>query len=134
MPTLQMDGPYPLNRYSIALLDIKNVIGNYALGYVNKSNMFIVLYVGRSDGDLKDRLASHIDELPEYTHFKYSIASSMSEAFNKECKNYHDFGGDVGRLNNEIHPDAPNGYSLRCPYCKYNEYLEALKRVLDEEK
>jgi len=38
-----------------------------------------------------------------YTHFAYSYASSAEAAFEKECRNYDDFGGS-GELDNEAPP------------------------------
>jgi hypothetical protein len=49
-----------------------------------------------------------------YTHFKFSYARSAEEAFEKQCRNYHDFGGSYG-LDNERHPVAGEGVSWRCP-------------------
>jgi hypothetical protein len=49
-----------------------------------------------------------------YTHFEFSYAPSARAAFEKECRNYHDFGGSYG-LDNERHPAAPEGVSWRCP-------------------
>lgn len=42
---------------------------------------------------------------------------NSKEAFEKECKNYHDFGGDIGSLDNDIHPDRPEGKEYECPIC-----------------
>jgi hypothetical protein len=40
-----------------------------------------------------------------YTRFAYSYAHSAEAAFEKECRNYHDFGGRAG-LDNATHPVA----------------------------
>jgi hypothetical protein len=43
-----------------------------------------------------------------YTHFAYSYAPSAEAAFERECRNYDDFGGSRV-LDNETHPTlAPN--------------------------
>jgi hypothetical protein len=39
-----------------------------------------------------------------YTRFAYSYAPSAEAAFEKECRNYDDFGG--GGLDNEVPPGA----------------------------
>jgi len=62
---------------------------------------------------LKDRLKKWVGS---YKEFKFSCASSPKAAFEKECKNYHDFGGS-GSLDNKIHPDRPKNSSWQCPYC-----------------
>jgi hypothetical protein len=49
-----------------------------------------------------------------YTHFRFSYAASPQEAFEKECCNYHDFGGSYG-LDNERHPAPSEGESWKCP-------------------
>jgi hypothetical protein len=49
-----------------------------------------------------------------YTHFEFSYAASAQAAFEKECRNYHDFGGSSG-LDNQRHPVAPEGAPWQCP-------------------
>ena len=46
-----------------------------------------------------------------------SNASNVKEAYDKECRNYHDFGGDEGLLNNVKHPDKPAEQDYKCPIC-----------------
>ena len=49
-----------------------------------------------------------------YTRFAFSYARSAEAAFEKECRNYHDFGGSDG-LDNEAHPVSTPGDSGECP-------------------
>jgi hypothetical protein len=49
-----------------------------------------------------------------YTNFAYSYAGSAEAAFEKECRNYHDFGGSAG-LDNEAYPVSTPGSSGECP-------------------
>lgn len=102
MATLNMIGPYELTRSKINEVVTQTSPGNYALGYVNSENTFIVQYVGRSDSDVASRLRQHVGE--KYKRFKYSYATSPKAAFEKECINYHDFG-ESRLLDNSIHPD-----------------------------
>ena len=51
-----------------------------------------------------------------YTRFAYSYAPSAKAAFEKECRNYHDFGGDYGSLDNKQHPCRPEA-SPGCAQC-----------------
>ncbi len=111
MASLNMMGPYPLTQDDINLRIPEGKIGNYAFGYINERGAFVVEYVGRSDTDLKKRIPHGIGL---YKLYKYSLAASVQEAFEKECKNYHDFGGSKG-LNNTIHPDRPIGKNYNCP-------------------
>jgi hypothetical protein len=56
------------------------------------------------------RVATGVES--SYTRFAYSYASSAEAAFEKECRNYDDFGGSAG-LDNEAHPDpAPHRESF----------------------
>jgi hypothetical protein len=48
-----------------------------------------------------DRVGMGVDS--SYTRFAYSYAPSAEAAFEKECRNYHDFGGS-GDLDNEGFP------------------------------
>ena len=112
MASLNMEGSYLLTKGTIDEKVKRERIGNYALGYTRDST-FIVRYVGRSDTDINLRLK---DWEKEYKEFKFSYASSVKEAFEKECKNYHDFGEAVD-LENSIHPQRPEEKVWKCPYC-----------------
>lgn len=112
MISLGMEGPYDFDRDTINDVVTRTSAGNYALGYINDSNIFIVRYVGRADSDVKERLLQHLKE--NYYSFKFSYATSPKAAFEKECINYHDFLP----LDNKIHPDRPdNSKSWKCPRC-----------------
>ena len=115
MASLDMSGPYNLNEETVELL-VENKIGNYALGYVDKNNTFIVRYVGRVDtANLSKRIKDHIEEYDDCDKFKFSYAKTSKEAFEKECINFHDFGGMEGSLHNSNHPDKPNNTNYKCP-------------------
>ena len=58
-----------------------------------------------------DRVGIGVDS--SYTRFAYSYAPSAKAAFEKECRNYHDFRGGEG-LDNERHPVAALGSSWEC--------------------
>jgi len=113
MASLNMNGPYDSSNEEVDRVITKTSAGNYALGYTNDEGTFIVKYVGRSDDDVNDRIKDWVDE---YKKFKYSYASSSKAAFEKECKNYHDFGGSES-LDNKIHPDRSDNTDWKCPIC-----------------
>jgi hypothetical protein len=113
MANLNMNGPFKLDNETIDTAITNKTAGNYALGNIN-GVIFYIEYIGRSDDDLNARLKSHIGE---NDFFKYSVASSVKEAFEKECKNYHDFGENT-ILKNDKHPDRPDGKNWKCSYCK----------------
>lgn len=116
---------YKLSDIVVSMVIPDNKIGNYAFGYMDdEDGAFVVCYVGRSDSDLKREIKQQMktDRAKGCTHFKYSIAKSVKEAFEKECKNYHDFG-ESECLYNDIHPAKPAGTESKCPVegCEYNK-------------
>ena len=113
MASLNMKGPFVLSAEQVDKEIRKGTPGNYAYGYLKENGRFVVQYVGRSDTDLNDRIKHGIGN---YKLFKYSYAANSKEAFEKECKNYHDFGG-WDNLNNELHPGKPDGSDYSCPIC-----------------
>ena len=125
MASLDMLGPFALTDNEVSKRVSENVMGNYAFGYMDKEyGAFVVCYVGRSDSDLKKEIKQQMrtDRAKGCTHFKYSIAKSVKESFEKECRNYHDFGGNT-KLHNKNHPDKPDGTEYECPVegCEYND-------------
>ena len=79
MATLDMQGAYDLTNIKINELITESSDGNYALGIINqKTNKFVVKYVGRSGTDLNARLKQHVGHYPK---FKFSYASSAKAAF-----------------------------------------------------
>lgn len=105
-------GPYNLTNEEIDRHVAKDRAGNYAFGHMS-GNTFYVEYVGRSDNDLNGRIKHGVGQ---YKHFKFSYAFSAKAAFEKECRNWHDFGGSDS-LDNKIHPDKPDFTDLKCPVC-----------------
>lgn len=113
MASLDMSGSYDLTDDEINRIVIETNPGNYAIGRVDDKGTFLVSRVGRSDDDVNGRLHDHVGD---YKKFKYSYAPSAKAAFEKECKNYHDFTPP----DNKIHPDKPNGTNLKCPICQHS--------------
>ena len=118
MESLEMNGPYELDNETIDANVTRTSVGNYALERKKEEGSFIVNYVGRSDDDVRGRLKYWVGKEPYYRRFKFSYASSVKAAFEKECKNYHDFGGSE-KLDNKIHPQRPEGTNWSCPVCNY---------------
>lgn len=105
--------------YRFDIAEMKSVVssgrmGNYALGYLNNDGNFVPQYVGRSDNDLLARLISHVNKGESYKCFKFSYANNEKEAYEKECRNFHEF---QSQLNNDYHPDKPDYKEYRCPVC-----------------
>ena len=125
MDRLEMGEKHQLSDIIVNMVVPDYKMGNYAFGYIDaESGAFVVRYVGRSDSDLKKEIKQQMktDRAKGCTHFKFSIASTKKEAFEKECRNYHDFGGR-DHLHNENHPDKPDGTKYKCPVegCEYND-------------
>ena len=114
MPSLGMSGPYVFTSTKIDEVVTRTSAGNYALGYTKDDGTYMVQYVGRSDTDLNQELKVRLSY--KYKKFKYSYATSPKDAFEKECQNYHDFGGSVS-LHNKYHPDRPDDTNWKCPIC-----------------
>lgn len=114
MPSLEMqDLAYYLSLNSIDAYVTETSPGNFALGYVH-DDTFIVRYIGRAEENLREELKTYIDST--YQHFKFSYAPSSEEAFAKECRLYHRFGGSK-KLHNLTHPSRDNHLDWRCPVC-----------------
>lgn len=109
MPNSGLRGPYALTGASISKNVTKTSAGAYALGSY-RENIFRVSRVGRSDGDVANRIRDYIGS---YSTFKYDYFSSAKAAFDKECHLYHDFSPP----DNVVHPARPSGTSWKCPRC-----------------
>ena len=117
MPSTGLAGPFPLTATGIAdnIEHIKP--GAYALGSIDDDDgYFIVEYVGRSDDSVGDRLFDHIDDS---SYFKFEYYRTSKDAFEKECRLYHDFNPP----GNKRHPARPAGTNYKCPVkgCPYNK-------------
>ncbi len=114
MPSLGMKGPFPLTPEKVDELIRGSYRGNFAVGYMKENGAFVVRYIGRADNDLAATLKAHPAD--PSTKFKFSIAENEKVAFDKQCKTFHDFGG-LRVLENEEHPQPPNGTGWKCPVC-----------------
>lgn len=112
-----MNKPIPLlflPQYINRVVDDKP--GVYVLG--DDENGFEPKYVGRSDTSLKNRLITH-NHLYNHSYFIFKYVDDEKEAFFTEAKWWHDCKDNGMDLDNKIHPDAPNGSLLECPYCAF---------------
>ncbi len=130
MTNLDMDGPYKLDASTVRQRVQGGLPGNFAVGHLDNGKRFAVQYVGRHDADVLSGLMAALkagvgkpgltDRLfgskPKANAFKFSYAADQRAAFEKQCRNYHDFNGS-GSLENPSHPAAPAGSGLNCPLC-----------------
>ncbi|MDU2106215.1 hypothetical protein [Clostridium sp.] len=93
---------------------LSNRPGVYVLG--DNENGFVYRYVGRSDTCIRTRLLTH-NYLYKYEYFIFRYVDNPKEAYYYESKWWHDCA-NMG-INNKIHPDAPSGSRLVCPYCSF---------------
>lgn len=113
MPATGLTGPFQLNAATVDWGVTSTSPGAYALGR-HDGNTFYVAYVGRADHDVAGRLKNWVGT--KYTHFQFGYCMTAVEAFQKECRLFHDFGG-TAQLDNDIHPDRPSGSNVACPVC-----------------
>jgi len=110
MSDLEMYGPYDFDEKNVKKM--KEWIGNYALGHMTNEEKFRPEYVGRSDSNLQAELLTRLKTHGHHKKFKGSVTTTKQKAFEKECKNFHEFKPKE----NKNHPDKPNGTNLKCPY------------------
>ncbi len=115
MASLNMEGPYVLVPDKIDEQITAKTPGNFALGYIVDTD-FIVIYIGRADEDLNTVLKDFVFWRSDCLFFKYAVAKTAKEAFEKECINFHDFGETVN-LKNIHHPEPPPQSRWKCPGC-----------------
>lgn len=110
---------YPLTMDAVNAVVPDGIIGNYRKGRI-EHGYFNVVYVGRTDEEpLKERLLVHARKHEgEGLYFHFREAKDAKDAYEKECYDYHLFGGKDGKLANKIHPDKPNETDYTCPICK----------------
>jgi hypothetical protein len=116
-PPTNGKGPHSLTLEKIAEVVAGTSPGNYTLGYV-RENGFCIRYVGRADDDVAKQLRSWARQHPHYRAFAFSYAPSSRAAFDKECEDFHDFGG-TENLDNVDHPKRPDTTDWLCPRCNF---------------
>ncbi|HLI11439.1 MAG TPA: hypothetical protein VKY65_07535 [Alphaproteobacteria bacterium] len=104
-----LNGPRPLDRVNIDAAVTRKEPGAYALGPVAIGRI-TVLYVGRAESDLAERLKQHIGI---YSHFTWIYASSPKRAFEIECEMYHTWMP----ADNHAHPTRLSETRWTCPVC-----------------
>lgn len=134
LPSTGLRGNYRLDRISVDVRVNLRSPGVYAVGSLVSSSSkrpwasasrpsdvgtvpgnLSILYVGRSDDDLRKELARHVGH---YEAFQFEFYPNDVAAFDKECHLYHAFGGAEGKLDNTSHPLRPKRFPrMSCPLC-----------------
>jgi hypothetical protein len=91
------------------------VLGVYLLGEPSSAGRFVFQYVGRSDTDLRRRLLQHCSAASAL-FFRHVLCIDRLTAFRMECYFWHAAEGEH-TVANLIHPAAPRGTDVSCPYC-----------------
>jgi len=108
-----------LNKRNIQDIDPK-CIGSYLLAN-ERDGMLCTLYAGRSDTSLRRRLQEHLCA-KKFNRFKIFQADNELESYYKECAIYHSLSDIL--LENERHPDHPDGCYCACPFCSISPNWE----------
>jgi hypothetical protein len=103
-------GPYRLASAVIGIFVPAGMAGVYLLGALSQGKLHPVDAVGRAERDLADTLMGLIGS---NSGFMFAPASSPPEAFEMECRVFHD-NMLSGR---RPHPMAPPDTPLVCPVC-----------------
>lgn len=106
---------WQLSPWAVRLLIPPAVIGVYLLGEPDSAGRFVFQYVGRSDTDLRRRLLRHCSAA-RALFFRHVVCPDSLNAFRLECYFWH-AAQDEHAISNQIHPAAPCGIQLSCPYC-----------------
>ena len=77
-------------------------------------NIFLVKFVGRADECLNYTLKNYVGQ---YKMFKFSYALTLRDAFEKECRSFHEFN-KYNNLENKQHPEPPKNIEVACPLCQ----------------
>lgn len=109
-----MEGPYELTHEKIEEVITKASPGVYQLGSIFQDSFFL-RYISRADSDLARSLKSWVG-CERYSHFRFCCSASAQNAFEEECREYHENGGSED-LDNEDHPQRPEESDWKCPVC-----------------
>ena len=120
--------PYRFTPDVIRQIIPEGCIGVYALGDV-ANGQFTIKYVGRSDHSLRRRLLTH-NLMYEFSYFIFTTVSTTQEGFELESRWWHDCKLAGLPMENRIHPDAPSGQKMKCPYC---DFANNIRRFLSGE-
>ena len=116
MPSLNMQGPFLFTSEDIDRQVNIPSVGVFALGYLQGID-FVVIYIGRAEEDLRSTIKTWLGKDEKYKMFKYCYTVSPHAAYERQCKNYHEFGGQK-QLHNMSHPAPAEGTEWSCPFCQ----------------
>lgn len=80
-----------------------------------------VRYIGQTE-NLYEALhawAERVDETRYYRYFSFDYEDDAYERFRRTCDLYHYHLASQGTLDNEGHPQRPEGTDWTCPHCDF---------------
>lgn len=108
-----MQGPFRLDPKTVES-KVKSRPGVFILGN-NIHGTFVAKLTGKTSSDLNAALKAVIGR---FDSFYYEHANDPGDAYQKECMYYHSYTDKGYRLENEGHPEKPEGYDdVRCLQC-----------------
>ncbi|HLB29051.1 MAG TPA: hypothetical protein VJM69_02840 [Dehalococcoidia bacterium] len=107
-----MDGPHLLLSLKVDRVLSRNGPGFYMLGDERAEPR----YVGRSDDNLGAALKGWAQH-PTYHYFWFEHTATPREAYQGQCRRWHELGGAKGLLDNRDHPVPPADADWWCPAC-----------------
>lgn len=110
-------------RFSLRPWLIRALIPSHRVGTYVLSHDTHVVYIGRSDTDLRRRLIEHARNRGPSIYFTYAIHRSSLLAYDDECSLFHAVGDSA---TNMAHPQSPAGTTAPCGFCQVN--LAATRR------
>ncbi len=113
-----LSGPWPIALANLLVNEDKPGV------YVLYRDVHEPAYVGRADRDLRSRITPSAAEHRGIRWFSFEYASSALDAYQKECRYYH----ELLPTDNQLHPDAPTFSNGRCPVCVANTFKIILGR------
>jgi hypothetical protein len=103
-------GSFPLTNEAIDK-EVKYIsAGVFALGVLNEGGKFQMLFVGRSDTDVRRVLKTYVGKA---NRFKFELYDDPETAFIKECEIFHFMKPKA----NKTHPTRPATRAWKCPEC-----------------
>ena len=103
-------GSFPLTIESIDK-EVKYVApGVFGLGVLGDDGRFQMLFIGRSDTDVRRVLKSYVGRA---NRFKFEVYDYPQRAFLKECELFH----FIKPKANKVHPQRGAGMECVCPQC-----------------
>ncbi len=109
----KLQGPYELTIQQVEHISSAPCCGVFVLGDIDEHGALVAKYIGMANKNIGKRLGDFIDKYP---YFKIMRCKKPYDAFEKQCKIYHECSL-FSKLDNPMHPTHPEEESWICPVC-----------------